>query len=129
MIHLFLSFFLLFFLSGCDLQGEKSIHQRDLKSIKQKMGKEAMVLEIGSSSCATCIKMKKLIEKMKTKESTLPIYMLDVYDDMSIFSFFKLKLIPTQIILNKEGKELYRSMGERTEQEFLEFVLRARGEK
>lgn len=66
---------------------------------------------------------------MKTKESTLPIYMVDVYDDMSIFSFFKLKLIPTQIILNKEGKELYRSMGERTEQEFLEFVLRARGEK
>lgn len=66
---------------------------------------------------------------MKTKESTLPIYMVDVYDDMSIFSFFKLKLIPTQIVLNKEGKELYRSMGERTEAEFLEFVLRARGEK
>jgi thioredoxin 1 len=116
-------------LNGCDIQGKKSIHQIDIKSVKQKIGKEAMVLEIGSSSCATCIKMKKLIEKMKAKESTLPIYIVDVYDDMSIFSFFNLKMIPTQIVLNKEGKELYRSMGERTEAEFLEFVSHAQGKK
>lgn len=99
--------------SGCqseqnDDDSKNIIH---LNSVKSKIGKEAMVLEIGSKSCTTCIKMKKIIDTMKEKDSTLPIYMIDVYDDMSVFSFFKLQVIPTQIVLNKKGEEVYRHMG------------------
>lgn len=125
LIKFFIFFTLFSFaLGGCAAEQEnnKLSHHIKLENVKTKINKEAMVLEIGSNSCRTCIKMKKLINSMVAQNSDLPIYILDVYDDMSIFSFFKLQVIPTQIVLNKNGKEVYRHMGGLSEQELLELV-------
>lgn len=126
MLRLGVTVFFLFitFFSGCQSQqnSDNSKNRVALESVKSKMGKEAMVLEIGSKSCTTCIKMKKTIDAMHEKNPALPIYIIDVYDDMSVFSFFKLQVIPTQIVLNKRGEELYRHMGELSTHELQSLV-------
>lgn len=131
MLHLGVTFLLFIALfNGCQSQqnSDNSKNIVALEDVKSKIGKEAMVLEIGSKSCTTCIKMKKTIDAMKEKNPTLPIYIIDVYDDMSVFSFFKLQVIPTQIVLNKKGEEVYRHMGGLSANELQKLVELAKKE-
>ncbi|MDD2567041.1 MAG: thioredoxin family protein [Thiovulaceae bacterium] len=121
----FLSFFLAFsfVLGGCSEQNISS-HAISFQTFQEKVAKkEAMVLEIGSSSCRSCIEMKKTIEKLKARTPSLPIYILDVYDDFTIFSYFKLQVIPTQIVIDKKGNEIYRHSGILKEAELLKLVM------
>ncbi|KIM06121.1 MAG: hypothetical protein KN64_01100 [Sulfurovum sp. AS07-7] len=89
---------------------------------KSKIGKESMVLEVGSSNCHTCVEMKKIITELKTENPNLPIYIVDVYDDMKSFDYFKIQMIPTQIVYDKNGTEIYRHIGGVTREELLELV-------
>lgn len=120
--------FVAFLFIGCDNK-DVATQMEDIKQgknsfiiAKNKIGKEPMVLEIGASSCQSCIDMKKLIANLKQQNSTLPIYVVDVYDDRTAFSYFKIQLIPTQIVFNKEGQEVYRHIGKLNREELLALV-------
>lgn len=111
---------IVFFFMGC---GEKEIKQNTMFAlVKGKIGKEAMVLEIGASSCKTCIEMKKTIDTLKLNDPNLPIYIVDVYDDMNAFSYFKIQMIPTQLVFNAKGEEVSRHIGGVSREEMLQFV-------
>lgn len=117
---LFLLPLIVFFFMGC---GEKEIKQNTMFAlVKGKIGKEAMVLEIGASSCKTCIEMKKTIDILKLNNPNLPIYIVDVYDDMNAFSYFKIQMIPTQLVFNAKGEEVSRHIGGVSREEMLQFV-------
>lgn len=120
MKKVFISVALLLLLLACDSKTPKEVSF--FETLKEKIGTQAMVLEIGSSSCRSCIKMKKMIEQLKQEDSSLPIYIIDVYDDMNVFREFNIQLIPTQIVLNKEGKEVHRHVGAIDADEMLQFV-------
>jgi thioredoxin 1 len=95
------------------------------KEAKQKLGKEPLVLEIGSSSCASCIKMKRIIDEVKAAHPTAPIYLIDVYEDIKVFKHFNLQAIPTQIAFDKNGKEVYRHVGILRKDALLAVIKRA----
>jgi thioredoxin 1 len=120
-----LLFFAFLFL-GCEQKytaEEKELKKSYFELLKvEKIGKEPMVLEIGSSSCASCIKMKKIIDDLKSKDATLPIYIIDVYDDMNAFRHFNIQMIPTQVVLNAKGEEVYRNVGGLSSEEMLRLV-------
>lgn len=105
--------------AGCDKK------QTQFESVKTKIGKENMVLEIGASSCKSCIQMKKLIAQVQNDIPNLPIHIIDVYDDMNAFSFFNIKMIPTQVVINAKGQEVYRHIGVLSRQELLNLVERS----
>jgi thioredoxin 1 len=113
-------------LLGCS---DSEATQSSFEIAKSKIAHEAMVLEVGSSNCHSCIEMKKIITKLKTQNPNLPIYIVDVYDDMKSFEFFNIQMIPTQIVYDKNGAEVYRHIGGVTREELLELVNMAQKTK
>lgn len=118
--------FVAFLFLGCDNKEEtlqKETQKSFFETLKtEKIGHEPMVLEIGSSSCKTCIDMKKIIEDLKSKDANLPIHIIDVYDDMNAFRYFNIQMIPTQVVLNTKGEEIYRHIGGLSADEMLRLV-------
>lgn len=118
--------FVTFLFLGCDIKdiaSQKETQKSFFETLKsEKIGKEPMVLEIGSSSCKTCVDMKKIIDDLKSRNTTLPIHIIDVYDDMNAFRHFNIQMIPTQVVLNAKGEEVYRHIGGLSGEEMLRLV-------
>lgn len=111
-------------LVGCD---EKQTKQNSFEVAKTHyIGKQAVVLEIGSKSCHSCQQMLTRIEKIQHDDPQAPIHVIDVYDDMQAFAYFKVQMIPTQLLLNADGTERYRHVGVLPSQDILALIKQAK---
>src|SRR5512135_1613018 len=83
----------------------------DKLSNAKKEGKFVM-LELGSVGCIPCEKMKPVMEQLRTNyKGKLEVFFVDVRKDKETASRFKVYAIPTQVFLDKNGKEFHRHMG------------------
>lgn len=77
----------------------------------QKQGR-AVMLELGSVGCVPCEQMKAVMEKLKTNyKGKLVVFFVDVRKDRASARRFGVYAIPTQVFLDKNGKEFHRHMG------------------
>ena len=77
----------------------------------RKQGKVVM-LEIGSVGCIPCDKMKPVMEKLRMDyKDKLEVLFIDVRKDKENMRRFGVTMIPTQVFLDKDGKEFHRHMG------------------
>ncbi|MDY0121238.1 MAG: thioredoxin family protein [Sulfurimonas sp.] len=97
------------------------------EAIMAKVGKEAMVLEIGASTCRACQKMKMIIADAKQSDPKLPVYIVDVRENREVAQKFKIQMIPTQVVLDAAGNEVDRHIGGISQEELLAFVRKAQG--
>lgn len=97
-------------------------NELEYKSVMEKIGKEGMVLELGSSTCKACKEMKIVIDGLKKTDATLPIHIVDIRENRDAVERFKIQMIPTQVVLDKSGKEVYRHIGGISAQEMMQFV-------
>ena len=77
----------------------------------KKEGK-AVMLELGSVGCIPCEQMKPVMEKLRTNyKGKLEVLFVDVRKDRDSSRKFGVFAIPTQVFLDKNGKEFHRHMG------------------
>jgi thioredoxin 1 len=77
----------------------------------QKQGR-AVMLELGSVGCTPCEQMKPVMEKLRTNyKGKLEVLFVDVRQDKETARRFSVFAIPTQVFLDKSGKEFHRHMG------------------
>ena len=71
-------------------------------------------LEIGAKGCSACRKMEKVMEeitdKYPQKVNTVFLNILKP-ENQNLMKYFGVVEIPTQILLNREGKEVFRHSG------------------
>jgi thioredoxin 1 len=97
----------LFALSGCS----NAAGIDDVLNKAKKEGKVVM-LELGSVGCIPCEQMKPVMEKLKTRyKGKLEVLFIDVRKDRDNGSRFGVLMIPTQVFLDKNGKEFHRHIG------------------
>jgi thioredoxin 1 len=113
--------------SGCESKDNATSQSSvsgnyDLATVMASIGKEPMVLEIGASTCQACVEMKALIDDMKSADETLPIHIVDVNKDRFAVGFFKIQMIPTQVVFNAKGEEVSRHIGALSREELLKLV-------
>ncbi len=83
----------------------------DVLSRAKKEGKFVM-LELGSVGCIPCEKMKPVMEKLRTSyKGKLEVFFVDVRKDHDTAQRFGVYVIPTQVFLDKNGKEFHRHIG------------------
>jgi len=83
----------------------------DVLSNAKKEGKIVM-LELGSVGCIPCEQMKPVMEKLRTNyKGKIEVIFIDVRKDRENGSRFGVTMIPTQVFLDKTGKELHRHIG------------------
>ncbi len=77
--------------------------------------------EFGAGYCASCKEMEKVIAELRASHSDQVKFRM-VYADKekALFQQYKVILIPTQVFLNAEGKEVFRHMGPLTKDQVLQ---------
>lgn len=97
------------------------------KEIKPKV----TFIELGSVNCVPCKMMQPVMEAIEKKYGEqLKIIFYDVWtqEQKKYAQEYKIKLIPTQVFLNENGKEFHRHEGFYPEAE-IDKLLQARGLK
>jgi len=83
----------------------------DLLTKARKEGK-AVMLEIGSVGCIPCEKMRPIMKKLSDNyKGKLEVIFVDIKVDRKTASKFGVYMIPTQVFLDKTGREFYRHIG------------------
>jgi len=70
------------------------------------------LIDLGSKGCLPCKLMKPILKELQVEYAgTLIIEVYDIYEKPDLGKKYNVRLIPTQIFYDREGKELYRHVG------------------
>jgi len=68
--------------------------------------------DFGATSCIPCRTMKKILDPMMADyQGKVDIRIINVYEETDLAKQFRISVIPTQVFLDAQGKELYRHIG------------------
>lgn len=91
---------------------EPMLKESQFKYVAQSIGKgKPYFLEVGSDRCYSCQKMGRLLYKVVQKNPEYNIYFINVAKNRVAARMLGIQMIPTQIIYDKNGKEVYRHIG------------------
>lgn len=91
--------------------GEPMLQATPFNKIQSKIGKTPIMMEFGATSCLYCQKMGRILYKIKQQNPKSNIYFVNIYKDMDIAKKFGIKMIPTQVYLDKDGNLIGTHMG------------------
>jgi thioredoxin 1 len=70
------------------------------------------LLELGSMRCQACLEMAKVLEALRASQGEkLQVDFIDVFEQPDAPEQYKISLIPTQILYDGSGKEIFRHTG------------------
>ena len=76
---------------------------------------EPYFLEVGAESCPSCKEMGYTLANVKKENPKLNILYINVGNERAIAQALGVQMIPTQIIYDKSGAEVYRHVGKLNE--------------
>jgi thioredoxin 1 len=103
-------------------------HAAEVDDVLARASREgkAVMLELGSVGCIPCDKMKPVMQKLRdTYKGKLEVIFIDVRRDRDAAQKFNVYMIPTQVFLDKEGKEFYRHVGYYAYEEIIPVLKKA----
>jgi thioredoxin 1 len=86
----------------------------DINSVLDKARREgkAVMLELGSVGCIPCEEMKPVMQKLSAQYGKkLTVHFIDVRVDRQAAFRFGVNMIPTQVFLDRDGREFHRHAG------------------
>lgn len=109
--------------------------QKDSKTTKQEENKAGSIkvtfIELGSVRCIPCKKMQPIMEEIKKEYAgQVEVVFYDVWtnEGRPYAAKYKIKLIPTQVFLDKDGNEYFRHVGFFPKEELVK-ILKQKGVK
>jgi len=72
-----------------------------------------------ASWCRPCVRLKKTLESLKS-DSNIKVYDIDINVEKAIE--WKVDAVPTIILVNNQGEELHRTLGNLSEERLLELL-------
>jgi thioredoxin 1 len=70
------------------------------------------LLELGSMRCQACLEMAKVLDALRASQGAkLQVDFIDVFEQPEAADRHKISLIPTQILFDATGKEIFRHTG------------------
>ena len=94
------------------LSGYSNASEVDTALSSAKRDGKVVMLELGSVGCIPCEQMKPVMEKLRTNfKGKLEVFFVDVRKDKDTARRFGVYAIPTQVFLDKSGKEFHRHIG------------------
>jgi len=125
-IYLLLAFTVLLQLFSCG----KKTEQKQVNEIKESKSKveqtvEAKItfIELGSVNCIPCKQMQPVMKSIEEKyKGQVKVIFYDVWKDKKPAEQYGIRLIPTQVFLDENGKEILRHEGFFPEAEIDKFL-------
>ncbi len=70
------------------------------------------LVDLGAKSCIPCKAMAPILEELKKEyKGRAEVIFIDIRQNPGEAKKFKVSIIPTQILYNRNGKEVFRHMG------------------
>ena len=72
------------------------------------------LLEFKSNSCSICKRMEPELEKIRqTSDEKINVMVLNIMNQnsLNVMKYFGISAVPTQLLLDKNGKEFFRNYG------------------
>ncbi len=108
----------LFLMVGCSEQAEENSNQEETASAAQReLGagqavKLPMLVDLGKGTCIPCKKMKPILEELTVEyQDRAIVRVIDLRYEPQAANQYKIRLIPTQIFYDVDGREVYRHEG------------------
>ena len=80
--------------------------------VKAAAVKKATFIELGADQCVPCKMMQPIMDELRQEyPDTLEVVFHDVWKDQSIAEKYGIRSIPTQVLLDGDGKEIFRHVG------------------
>ena len=99
-------------LHATQIDEDSMLAQTPYKQAKTLLGKDKpLFFEVGSDSCFSCQKMGKKLYIVTKAHPNYQIKFINVKEEREAAIDMKIMVIPTQIIFDASGKEVYRHMG------------------
>jgi len=120
---------LIYFIPGCNSQ-QKPDTQNETQSTKEPEYKVTFI-ELGSVRCIPCQKMQPIMKSIREKYPTqVNVVFHDVWTEAGapFAKQYGIEAIPTQVFLDKDGKEYFRHVGYFPEEELVK-ILNQKGIK
>ena len=93
----------------CSLPIDQSTTTAEKPDIKKPLPK---LLDLGASKCVPCKMMAPILDEMKeTFSGQLDVVFIDAWKNQSAGKEYGIRVIPTQIFFDTDGKELFRHEG------------------
>lgn len=86
---------------------------------------EITLLEFGAKGCSACKRMESVLDEIRVKyPSKVNVVFLNVLkpESQDLMKLYGIATIPAQVLLNKEGKEIFRHSGFISAQELFEKI-------
>ena len=100
---------------------EATINETPYNFVKMNIGHgKPHLVELGSDRCHACKIMGKTLYKAKKENPNYSISYVNISKDRSVATELGIQMIPTQIVYNAKGEEVYRHVGKLSEDELLE---------
>jgi len=93
-------------------QGRPMLKETPYAQVKDFIGKgKPYFLEIGSDSCRSCRIMGKMLYTITQEDPSLNIYFINLHKKRAVAKELKIMMIPTQLIFDADGTEVFRHIG------------------
>ncbi len=70
------------------------------------------LVDLGAKTCIPCKMMTPILEELKTEyQGRAEVIFIDVHEKTEMAKPFALMAIPTQVVYDRQGKEVFRHMG------------------
>jgi len=81
-------------------------------AVAKKTDKQPRLWEFGRGTCIPCKTMKGILDPMIPEfAGKVEIRMLNIDDEPTLTKQFRIQMIPTQVFIDIQGKELFRHVG------------------
>jgi thioredoxin 1 len=107
-----------FLLTNCRNQTENGSNSKTVSELpsqdmnNQKLATLPVLIDLGKGTCVACKKMKPILDELKTEyEGKAVVRIIDLRDEPKEANRYEIRLIPTQIFFDAEGKEVFRHEG------------------
>jgi thioredoxin 1 len=78
------------------------------------------IAEFGAKTCASCREMKVILDKVaQSTAGKANVLIIDISEDWQASQEYGIRMMPTQILFDANGKEIGRHIGKLTEAEVL----------
>lgn len=110
-MKLFIATILMFF-SLESMADDGMLKETKFEYVEMSIGKgKPYFLEVGAESCRSCQIMSSMLYKVTQKHPEYNIHFINVKKERAVANYLEVRMIPTQIIYDAKGEEVYRHIG------------------
>lgn len=99
--------------AGSEIQSVPALLDSIYNYAKNGSTYQVTFLEFGAKGCSACKRMEAVMEEIKESYPTVNVVFLNILqpENQKLMKYFGVAVIPSQIILNRNGEEFFRHSG------------------